>query len=229
MVRHNQLPEWQEKSLSRLPDLDTADGVPNARNSTKKGDPCASAIRQRDCSTETKPLQSAPNREGGIRNHDSARLFDPSCQRQLEIPPVWANSKKSLDAAALASNGSGPAARCFDWSGLDREEFAPDTSASAVPAAAELLTVSVSGTSRRNGLGAIAPEKNDCNLLRRRQPRRATKRDNNHSPTIHELQTRKSGDHAQRCRCAKNSDENRFRLTGSFRKGLLDLRASRGP
>src|SRR6516162_10309126 len=30
MVRNNQLPEWQQKSLSRLPDLYTADPVPNS-------------------------------------------------------------------------------------------------------------------------------------------------------------------------------------------------------
>jgi hypothetical protein len=30
MVLHDQLPEWQQKSLSRLPDLYTADGVPNS-------------------------------------------------------------------------------------------------------------------------------------------------------------------------------------------------------
>ena len=35
-VRHNQLPEWQEKSLSRLRDLDTADGVPNSKTSKEK-------------------------------------------------------------------------------------------------------------------------------------------------------------------------------------------------
>ena len=45
IVRHNQLPKRQEKSLSRLLDLNTADGVPNSKNSTKKGDSCASAIR----------------------------------------------------------------------------------------------------------------------------------------------------------------------------------------
>ena len=30
MVQHNQMPEWQQKSLSRLPDLYTADPVPNS-------------------------------------------------------------------------------------------------------------------------------------------------------------------------------------------------------
>src|SRR5262249_36652909 len=76
---------------------------------------------------------------------------------QLEIPPVGANSSRSLDAAASASDGgSRPARRCV-WSGPDGEEFAPDTSASArVRYRAELLTVTVSGTLRRNVLGAIA-------------------------------------------------------------------------
>jgi hypothetical protein len=33
---HNHLPERQEKSLSRLRDLNTADGVPNSKNSNEK-------------------------------------------------------------------------------------------------------------------------------------------------------------------------------------------------
>ena len=36
MVRNNQLPEWQQKSLSRLPHLDTADSVPNSGEFDKK-------------------------------------------------------------------------------------------------------------------------------------------------------------------------------------------------
>ena len=52
MVRHNQLPERQEKSLSRLRDLDTADGVPNSKNSNEKGDSCASAIRRKVLSAQ---------------------------------------------------------------------------------------------------------------------------------------------------------------------------------
>jgi len=35
-VRCKQLPGWQEKSLSRLPDLYTADSVPNAQKLNKK-------------------------------------------------------------------------------------------------------------------------------------------------------------------------------------------------
>jgi hypothetical protein len=48
------------------------------------------------------------------------------------------------------------------------EEFAPDKSASAkTDYQAELLTVTVSSTLRRNVLGAIAFEKNDCNFPQR--------------------------------------------------------------
>jgi hypothetical protein len=36
MVGHNQLPEWQQKSLPRLPDLNTADPVPNLEKLDKK-------------------------------------------------------------------------------------------------------------------------------------------------------------------------------------------------
>lgn len=35
-VRHKQLPELQEKSLSRLPDLYTADSVPNSQKLNEK-------------------------------------------------------------------------------------------------------------------------------------------------------------------------------------------------
>ena len=35
-VRHNQLLEWQQNSLSRPPDLYTADTVPNSEKSGKK-------------------------------------------------------------------------------------------------------------------------------------------------------------------------------------------------
>jgi hypothetical protein len=84
---------------------------------------------------------------------------------QLEIPPVWANSNVTVDAAATARNGRSQAARRVEWSGPYGEEFAPDKSASAmVNDQAELLTAIVSGTSRRNVLGAIASEKNDCNF-----------------------------------------------------------------
>ena len=87
---------------------------------------------------------------------------------QLEIPPVGANSSRSLDAAAFVSDGGSPPARRCVWSGPYGEEFAPDTSASALlPDGAELLTVLVSGTLRRNVLGAIASEKNDCNFPKR--------------------------------------------------------------
>jgi len=50
---------------------------------------------------------------------------------QLEIPPVWANSSRTVDAATSASNGRSQAARCSGWSGPYGEEFAPDKSASA--------------------------------------------------------------------------------------------------
>jgi hypothetical protein len=36
MVPHDQLPEWQQKSLSRLPDLYAADSVPNSKKLDEK-------------------------------------------------------------------------------------------------------------------------------------------------------------------------------------------------
>jgi hypothetical protein len=98
---------------------------------------------------------------------------------QLEIPPVWANSSRTVDAAASARNGRSQAARCFGWSGPYGEEFAPDKSASAMTDyQAELFAAIASSTSRRNVLGAIAFEKNDCNFPQRRQPRRISKSSN---------------------------------------------------
>ena len=40
-------------------------------------------------------------------SQDSARLFDRSCPGQLESPPVWANSSRTVDAAASARKGRG--------------------------------------------------------------------------------------------------------------------------
>jgi hypothetical protein len=88
-----------------------------------------------------------------------------------------------VDVAASASNGRSQAARRFGWSGPYGEEFAPDKSASALTDyQAEPLTVIVSGSSRRNVLGAIAFEKNDCNFPWRRQPNRIPKNKNGNYP-----------------------------------------------
>src|SRR5262249_1513635 len=66
------------------------------------------------------------------------------------------------------SRGPVSGARCFGWSGLDGEEFALAKSASGgASALVELPTAVVGGTSRRNVLGAIASEKNDCNFPQR--------------------------------------------------------------
>ena len=48
-----------------------------------------------------------PTSKGDVANQNSARLFDLSCLVQLEIPPVWANSRSDLDAAAWTSHGRG--------------------------------------------------------------------------------------------------------------------------
>jgi hypothetical protein len=126
-----------------------------------------------------------------------------------------------VDVAASARNGGSPAARRVEWSGPYGEEFASDKSASAMTYPAELLTVIVSGTSRRNVLGAIAFEKNDCNFPRRRQPRRikeartATTQDSF-------IRTQKNRRPRQAQPLRKNQEENRFDLTNSFRNGHLD-------
>src|SRR6266851_6124124 len=79
-----------------------------------------------------KLLSHGTKQRGDRRNQESARLFDLSCPSQLEIPPVWANSSRTVDAAVSARNGRSQAARRVGWSGPYGEEFAPDKSASAI-------------------------------------------------------------------------------------------------
>ena len=85
---------------------------------------------------------------------DSTRLFDLSCLAQLEIPPVWANSNAALDVV-VKRNRTQPATRRTVWSGPYGEEFAL-RHISVCHDEAEPFTNSVTGTSRRNGSGAIA-------------------------------------------------------------------------
>jgi hypothetical protein len=118
------------------------------------------------------------------------------------------------------------------WSGPYGEEFAPDKSASAgTDDQAELLTVIVSGSSRRNVSGAIALEKNDGSFPRQRQPESSRERDRSErQPALSEAppdQQKRNQWLAQRYRYAKNSEENRFGLTDSFRKGPTRRRSLR--
>ena len=117
--------------------------------------------------------------------------------------------------------GRNQAARCCEWSGLNGEEFAPDKSAPAVTNyPAELLMTGVGGTSRRNGLGAIASVKNDCNFPQRRQPKRIHKGVTAARITVRPAQrTNQNRREVQALRLRKNPEENRFGLTDSFRKG----------
>ena len=81
--------------------------------------------------------------------------------------------------AGLGEQSPSQAARRSVWSGPSGEEFAPDKSASATTDyQAELLTVSMSGASRRNVLGAIASEKNDCNFPQRSDDNRDESKNN---------------------------------------------------
>src|SRR5262249_5190281 len=87
---------------------------------------------------------------------------------------------------------------------------------------AELFTVSVSGTSRRNVLGAIAFEKNDCNFPWRRQPRRVRKK------RKRQAQQQKNRRLRPAPPLCKNPDEDRFSLTVSFIDGGMKLARGRG-
>ena len=138
---------------------------------------------------------------------------------QLEIPPVGANSMRTVDAAASARLR--PAARRFGWSGPYGEEFAPDTSASArIPDRVELLAIRGSGSLRRNELGAIASEKNDCNFPWRRQPRRMPRTRQRQERRKHpDQRTSKTGGVHLALSVRTNPEENCFPLTYSFRNG----------
>jgi hypothetical protein len=163
-------------------------------------------------------------RKGGRRSPDSAGCSIPVASWQLEIPPVRANSMRTVDASARASPGPSSAARCCGWSGPCGEEFAPDKSASAGIELAELLAVIVSSTWRRNVLGAIAFDKNDCNFPWRRQPRRIRKVTKYLSvPTNCVQPPTRSRRQGQALPLRKSPEENRFRLTSPFRNGPQHL------
>jgi hypothetical protein len=105
-----------------------------------------------------------------------------------------------VDAAASARDSRGQAARRFEWSGPYGEEFAPDKSASATTYPAELLTANVSGTSRRNVLGAIALEKNDRNFPQRSDDNRNEFHKSNNDNRPRYTAIKKIGDLARRYR-----------------------------
>ena len=102
---------------------------------------------------------------------DSARLFDPSCNLQLEVPPVRAISRQSVDAWHERIRSS-PYARRVDWRGLYGEEFALDTSASATTR--QSLSRKRERYLAKECVGSNRNEKNDCNFPRRRQPDEST-------------------------------------------------------
>ena len=103
--------------------------------------------------------------ERRMREQASARLFDRSCPVATRDPSRWGQLGSVRGCGGLGQRWPRPAARRSGWSGPDGEEFAPDTSASAGSQnRAELLTIHVGGTLRRNELGAIASAKNDRNF-----------------------------------------------------------------
>jgi hypothetical protein len=120
----------------------------------------------------------------------------------------------------FGQQGPRPAARRFGWSGPDGEEFVPDTSASAgTDNQTELLTITVSGSSRRNVLGAIALEKNDCSFPWRRQPRRTSEEQQQPQRTYRMDHCMKRAHDARRYPYAVTPRGTVFGLTDSFRNG----------
>ena len=113
----------------------------------------------------TRRPSNRTKQRGVTREQASARLFDRSCPVATRDPSRWGQLGSVRGCGGLGQQWPRPAARRCGWSGPCGEEFAPDTSASAqVRCRAELLTSIVGGTLRRNELGAIASEKNDCDF-----------------------------------------------------------------
>ena len=120
-----------------------------------------------------------PRRMTGRRSLDQLKIgrqsksrFSDGCSirvafERLEIPPARANSSPSVDALA-GTNRFKLTARCSVWSGLAVRNS--HQTHQRLPPPVESLTTRVSGTSRRNVLGAIAQAKNDRNFPQRRQP-----------------------------------------------------------
>jgi hypothetical protein len=84
---------------------------------------------------------------------------------QLEIPLVGANSVRTVNAAAWVSNGRGQQHVALVGVALavrNSHQIRPHLP--WVCYRAELLAITMSSTLRRNELGAIASDKNDCNF-----------------------------------------------------------------
>ena len=148
---------------------------------------------------------SKPDRtERRLKGQAADRLFDLSCLTAAQDPSRLGQLEMCPGCGGPGPQGPVSAARCFGWSGPGGEEFALDKSASAeAEAPAELLTAIVGGTSRRNVLGAIAPEKNDCNFPQRSDDNRdgARRRDNGPSAgTAAPGKPAESATHARRYR-----------------------------
>jgi hypothetical protein len=104
------------------------------------------------------------NKKGDIDAGRFGRLFDPSCPRyslrSLPFGPTrggpWMQRLSPEMVEASQHDAVNGVALTVRNSHLINPRLPFHT--------AELLTLDVSGTSRRNGLGAIASDKNDCNF-----------------------------------------------------------------
>ena len=137
------------------------------------------------CSTQNGSVIPEPRR-GDPKQLESARLFDRSCRVATRDPSRLGQLESARGCAGLGQPWPRPAARRSGWSGPHGEEFALDKSASArTDERAEPPTAIAGGTLRRNVLGAIALEKNDCSFPRRRQPRRGSNPGQRRRPAMH--------------------------------------------
>jgi hypothetical protein len=140
---------------------------------------------------------------------------------RLEIPPVWANSRRTVDAPASARNGGSQAARCFGWSGPYGEEFAPDKSASAttnIPGRAahgereRYLAKECVGSNR---IGKERSQLPAATTTETKPEERTNSNNAGFNTTNKPQKTRRPG---QALPLRTNPEGNRFCLTNSFRK-----------
>jgi hypothetical protein len=159
------------------------------------------------CSRQEESAESDKT-ERRMRKQASARLFDRSCPVATRDPSRWGQLGSVRGCGGLGQQWPRPAARRVGWSGPGGEEFAPDTSASArIRYRAELLAIIVSGTLRRNVLGAIASEKNDCNFPQRSNDNRDVAR-KARAGIVHDLRcSRKTCAPPERYQCAETRRE----------------------
>ena len=154
-------------------------------------------------------------------------MFDPSCPRQLEIPPVEANSNVSVDATEVASLGASACTMLWmEWPlrrGIRTRQI-------CVCRTGRATHDNLSCTSRRNVLGAIAMKRTIATSRSDDSPTNPIKINRQ---TTYRMNRFKKGRQRSPLPLRADPDANSFRLTNSYRNGDIDrsreLRNISGP